>query len=579
MGKQDPDKLRSNAEERVQAGRLRREAMSPEDIQLLVHELQVHQVELEMQNEELRKSHAELETSRSRYADLYDFAPVGYLTLDTSGLIVEANLTAAKMLGRERNHLIGCPFPFFLQVGWKKSFREYLCRVMSTRERMSGEFRLTTKAGKNFFARIDGIFMEGADGGGSVRMVVADISDVKQAEEALRRSEEKYRELVECSNSIILRTDAEGNVTFCNRFAQEFFGYSMDRIVGRNVLDTIIPRRDSSGRDQAAIFMEILRDSWNRDFGNREIESRRKNGESAWISWAIKGFRLRGGKPEGLLCVGNDVTERKRAQRSLEIFAKKLERSNRELQEFAFVASHDLQEPMRKIQAFSERIQTKGAGAFNEETLDYFRRLTNSAERMQAMIRALLDYSRVRTRAEPFVRVELTEIVREVLSDLDELVQQVGGRVDLEALPAVEADPSQMHRLFLNLIGNALKFHKGGTPPVVRIRGETAEREDNPAGNRADGGICRIFIEDNGIGFDEKYLDRIFSLFQRLQGRSEFEGTGLGLSICRRIIDRHGGSITARSRPGEGATFIVTLPVKQVAWEVEAGPANLQESL
>ncbi len=253
-----------------------------------------------------------------------------------------------------------------------------------------------------------------------------------------------------------------------------------------------------------------------------------------------------------------DVTELKKVEEQLQHYAARLEQSNRELEEFAYIASHDLQEPLRKIQAFGDRLKTKHGQTLGDQGRDYLERMQNAAARMQALINGLLTYSRVTTKAHPFVPVDLAQVAQEVMSDLEVRIQEVGGRVDVENLPRIEADPTQMRQLLQNLVANALKFHRQDQPPVVKVY----------AGNAHHNGVCQIFVEDNGIGFDEKYLNRIFHVFQRLHGRSEYEGSGVGLATCRKIVVRHGGRITARSTPGQGATFIVTLPVRQSQGEV-----------
>jgi PAS domain S-box-containing protein len=239
----------------------------------------------------------------------------------------------------------------------------------------------------------------------------------------------------------------------------------------------------------------------------------------------------------------------RRSEAELKMFAAKLEASNRELQDFASVASHDLQEPLRKIQAFGDRLKTKHGDALGDGGRDYLERMQNAAGRMQTLINDLLTFSRVTTKAQPFVAVDLREVAEGVISDLEARVERSGGRVELGAMTNLEADPLQMRQLLQNLIGNALKFHRPGAPPLVRVWCETA------------GAHCRVHVADDGIGFDEKYLDRIFTVFQRLHGRHAYEGTGVGLAVCRRIAERHGGSITATSEPGRGSTFVVTLPV------------------
>lgn len=246
----------------------------------------------------------------------------------------------------------------------------------------------------------------------------------------------------------------------------------------------------------------------------------------------------------------------------------RLEESNRELQDFASVASHDLQEPLRKVQAFGDRLGERYGERLEDAGRDYLDRMQKAAGRMQVLIDDLLTFSRVTSRGQPFIRVDLDRIAREVVSDLEARIEQVDGEVELASLPAIDADPLQMRQLLQNLIGNGLKFARPGVPSVVRVYAE----EPDPASQAAPamaGKAVSLCVSDNGIGFEEKYLDRIFHVFQRLHGRQAFEGTGIGLAICRKIANRHGGDITARSRPGHGATFIVTLPIRQVKEDVD----------
>jgi PAS domain S-box-containing protein len=252
----------------------------------------------------------------------------------------------------------------------------------------------------------------------------------------------------------------------------------------------------------------------------------------------------------------------RRSEAELKKFAAKLESSNRELQDFASVASHDLQEPLRKIQAFGDRLKTKHGDALGEGGRDYLERMQNAAGRMQTLINDLLTFSRVTTKAQPFVTVDLAEVAAGVVSDLEARVERSGGRVEMGEMLTLDADPLQMRQLLQNLIGNALKFHKPDEPPLVKV---WCERVASGGVNKgqAGGDLCRIHVADNGIGFDEKYLDRIFTVFQRLHGRHAYEGTGVGLAVVRRIAERHGGSITATSEPGRGSTFVVTLPASQ----------------
>ncbi|HET97247.1 MAG TPA: DUF3365 domain-containing protein [Desulfurivibrio alkaliphilus] len=233
------------------------------------------------------------------------------------------------------------------------------------------------------------------------------------------------------------------------------------------------------------------------------------------------------------------------AQRTL-----KLERSNAELRDFAQIASHDLQEPLRTIVSFGNRLLLKHSAQLDDKGRDYLERIEKAATRMGHLIQDLLNYSRVASQEQRLTPVNLNELLSEVLDDLEQRRKECGGRVEIDPLGSVNGDRNLLHRLFLNLIGNALKFHRQGVRPLVRV-----------SRTELDDGRVQILVEDNGIGFDEKYLDRIFRPFQRLHLRGQYPGTGMGLAICKKIVENHHGELYARSQPGEGTTFIMVLPL------------------
>jgi light-regulated signal transduction histidine kinase (bacteriophytochrome) len=252
---------------------------------------------------------------------------------------------------------------------------------------------------------------------------------------------------------------------------------------------------------------------------------------------------------------------RQQAEASLKSSLEELARSNSELEHFAHVASHDLQEPLRKILVFGDRLKVKGAKELGDQGKDYVERMQSAAHRMQALIDALLTFSRVTTQPRPFAPVDLTAVARTIASDLEVSIQRVNGRVQIGELPTIEADAMQIGQVLQNLIANALKFHRPGVAPFIEISAEGVH------GQSCDGApappMCHISVSDNGIGFEEQYSEKIFQPFQRLFSRDEYEGTGMGLAICKKIIERHHGSIAVRSTPGQGTTFVLTLPVRQ----------------
>lgn len=258
-----------------------------------------------------------------------------------------------------------------------------------------------------------------------------------------------------------------------------------------------------------------------------------------------------------------EIDVRQAAEEAAQQSAEGLQRSNRELELFASVASHDLQEPLRKIQAFADHLERESRDQLGVKGCDYLNRIVASAGRMRQLIDALLTYSRVTSKAQTFVVVDLNRIVTEVVSDLESRIQQTGGRIEVSTLPPVFADPAQMRQLFQNLLGNALKFHRPDIPPEIAIssrRGADFQCQEEEAN-------CQflplyVTVSDNGIGFEPEYKDRVFELFQRLHSRQEYEGTGIGLAICKQIVERHGGRIWTDSAPGKGTVFTFTLPLE-----------------
>ncbi|MBC3785262.1 sensor histidine kinase [Spirosoma utsteinense] len=242
---------------------------------------------------------------------------------------------------------------------------------------------------------------------------------------------------------------------------------------------------------------------------------------------------------------------------------RQLEASNQELERFAFVASHDLQEPLRKIQSFATLVTERYGNLFNSDSQVFMSKIISSAERMSKLIKDLLNFSRMSSNREDFKPVRLDTIIQHILDDQELRIKGLGVQVEVGALPMIQAVPSQLEHLFANLISNALKFLRPGVQPLLRIQ---ARPVDGHAYAELTGGrrYVEITVEDNGIGFDEKYLDYIFKVFQRLHGKSEFEGTGIGLAICKRVVVYHHGFITAHSQPNEGTTFVVVLPESQL---------------
>jgi PAS domain S-box-containing protein len=352
-------------------------------------------------------------------------------------------------------------------------------------------------------------------------------------------------EILDTMADALFVIDAEARVRVTNEAVRKLFGYAESEILGKTI-DTL------EYVDPEASFSRTLGDMLRRaPIRDEERVFRTKNGERIDVSISVSSLHEREVEG-GAVVIVRDIRERKRVEQEMLDFTIQLQQSNRELEDFAYVASHDLQEPLRKIQAFGDRLKVKYAETLVGDGIDYLDRMQKAAGRMQALINDLLVFSRITTKAQPFAAVDLEEIAHEVVHDLEVRIHQAGGEVIVGALPAIDADALQMRQLLQNLVGNGLKFHRPDLPPRVEISGKVFNN------------TAEITVSDNGIGFDEKYADRIFTMFERLHGRAAYEGTGIGLAICRKIAHRHGGEIRANSVPGAGAQFVVTLPVIHV---------------
>lgn len=359
----------------------------------------------------------------------------------------------------------------------------------------------------------------------------------------------------------IVIIDTLGIIEMVNPAAATLFGYTSEELVGKNI-KILIPRPDSQYHDE--YLSKYLQTGKGKIIGiGREVEGLKKDGSTFPFRLSISEVIV--GDEHLFTGIIHDLTKEKMAEAQLRHYASELERSNRDLQDFAYISSHDLQEPLRKIQAFGSRIQKKEGGLLSDQGQDYLQRMLNAAKRMRTLIDDLLNFSRVSTRANPFVETDLNELVWEVITDLELQINETKTEIFLSPLPVIEADPTQIRQVLQNLISNSLKFHRVGIKPTIHITSRqlhTAEEQVNPPERSTQKEMVEITIADNGIGFDQKYVDKIFQVFQRLEGR-KYQGSGIGLAICKRIVTRHGGEITAKSKEGEGATFTLTLPLTQ----------------
>ncbi|MCX8158009.1 MAG: PAS domain-containing protein [Verrucomicrobiae bacterium] len=389
------------------------------------------------------------------------------------------------------------------------------------------------------------------------------VAQASHHEAALRESEELNRTLLASLPQRVFYKDRQLVFRGVNAAFAADLGKTPEQVVGRNDFD-FFPR--DLAEKYRADDLRVMQERKPVTLEERNVAQGRER-----IVEVVKAPVIdASGEVIGLVGLFTDITSRKQAEARLQEYTRRLAQNNRELQEFAYVASHDLQEPLRKVRAFGDRLQAKCGAALTPEGKDYLARMQNAAERMQMLIEALLAYSRITTKAKPFAQVKLSEIAREVLGDLEIRIEQTNARIQVGELPEIQADPMQMRQLLQNLLGNALKFHRPGVPPEIQVTAKIFTTAEGAAHGVSpalladyppETEFCQIAVQDNGIGFDDKYAERIFGVFQRLHGRGDYEGAGVGLAICRKIAERHGGEITARGQPGQGALFRVTLPV------------------
>ncbi len=374
---------------------------------------------------------------------------------------------------------------------------------------------------------------------------------------SLRENVARKHAILESSLDPIITIDHEGVITEFNRAAEQTFGHRRDRVLGTRPSEILFPPSKSAGfRNRIDRYLNANEGSL---LGRRiEVTAVRANGETFPAEMAMT-ISQEEGLPVMTFFV-RDISQRKKAEQDQARHAAELERSNRELEQFAYAASHDLQEPLRKIHTLANRIGRRSGELLADGDRDHLARIDGAARRMQVLIDALLDLSRVTTKERNFVPVDLAKIAGDVVSDLELPIEAAGATVQLGKLPTIQADPVQMRQLFQNLIGNALKFRRPGERLIVKVHGRLMAS----IGDRRDGSApekkCRIIVEDNGIGFEEKHAEQIFGVFQRLHPRGVYEGTGVGLAICRKIAQRHGGSITACGKPSVGSSFNIVLP-------------------
>ncbi|MDH5789947.1 MAG: PAS domain S-box protein [Nitrospinota bacterium] len=373
------------------------------------------------------------------------------------------------------------------------------------------------------------------------------IREKKTVEGALSESEQQIKASFQQAAIGIAHLSLKGTwLTYNDKFCQ-IIGYEREELEKVSIFDITHPEEVSNVQK---MINDLLGD--NVQSFSRETQFLRKDGIPVWVNVTISPVSSPSGEPLYFILFLENITKRREIEEMLQSLVKDLAEANQSLEDFTRTASHDLQEPLRKIVSFSDRLRISMGDKLDDREKEYFIRLENSSIKMQKLIEDLLRYSRISSLPPEMGLLDLREVVDEVLLDLEVNIERSKGVIEIKSLPKIEADKTQMRQLFQNLIGNALKFHNKTEPPKIEI-------DSRNKGN----GYWEILIQDNGIGMKEEHIKRIFKPFERLHGSSEFPGTGMGLAICLKVVTRHRGKIVVKSSLGKGTLYIVDLPEHQ----------------
>jgi PAS domain S-box-containing protein len=467
------------------------------------------------------------------------------VTMAPNKKITDVNRAAEKVTGCRREELIGTDFSGYFTDPARACDGFDLVFGEGAIQDYELEFRHrdghTTPVLYNAFVYRD---EEGAVAG--VFGVARNISERKRAEQRLARANVYNRSLFEASLDPLVTIAPDGKITDVNHAAEKVTGCCREELIGTDFSEYFTdPERASLG------YRQVFREGAIQNF---ELEIRHRDRHIIPVLYNASLYRDENGEIAGAFAAARDITERKRAEAALEQKVQELARSNADLEQFAYVASHDLQEPLRMVANFTQLLADRYHDQLGSEGAEFIEYAVDGATRMQKLIDDLLTYSRVGTRGKAFEPADCNQILARALANLQVAIHENEALVSHDELPTIMGDPSQLTQLFQNLVANAVKF-RGVVPPHVHI---SAVRQD---------GHWLFSIRDNGIGIDPQFADRIFVIFQRLHGHGEYPGTGIGLALCKKIVERHRGRIWVESQPSQGATFFFTIPARGEAHE------------
>ncbi len=491
---------------------------------------------------ELKRTEQALKDSERKYRELTDLLDEGVFEMDCNGKFTYANRRGLSYLGVDENDLKNGLTMFDIIAPQDLELaREKLAGALNREDTGAVEFLIVRKDGTAFPALTHGSAIVRDDVVVGVRGVVFDISDLKRTEQALRESEERFRTLLKSLHEGIWVLDKDDRTTFVNPRMAEMLGYTEEEMLGKPVYSF----NDEEWRKSTAVYMDRRKQGISEQL---EGELLRKDGGRVYALLETSPILDEDGNYTGSIAGVQDITDRKLAEERLKQAMAELDRSNKELEQFAYVTSHDLREPLRMMSSFAQLLEKRYKDKLDNTADEYIHFIVDGAARMQRLIDAILIYSRVSTRAVPFDLVEMERVFQDVLVNLKVAIEETKAKITHDPLPVIQGDPGQMAQVLQNLICNAIKFYREEDSPIVHVS------------SRQEGKEWIFSVTDNGIGIDPELFGRLFNLFQRLHPQDKYPGTGVGLAVAKKIVQRHGGRIWVESLPGKGSTFYFSIP-------------------
>lgn len=518
---------------------------SESDLMKLSHELQVHQIELELINEELINAKEQAEVTSEKFAELY-YAPMGYFTLSKKNEIIDVNPTGAQMLGLDRQYLINRPFSIFVSEKSKAVFDLFINGVYKSKTIQTCDLILNVKDKPAVYIYMNGLIKANYS---QCQLIAIDITERKKSEKELQRllselnsTQTKLRVALESGNIGIWEWDLETGELMLDERSEILFGRNAGTF-GKTIaaFKNLIDEEDISHLEGA--FNKAIEKDLTLEV---VVRNKTKNPKSTYISLKAHIRSDNHGRPKRLTGVCFDVTGLKEIEQTILKLNEELMRSNKDLESFAYVASHDLQEPLRMVTSFMQLLSMKYDNKLDEDAKEYIGFAVEGAKRMYELLNGLLTYSRLSSRGKEFSLVDMNLIMDSVLDNLKLIINERNAEIVSDELPAVYCDKIQMLQLLQNLISNSIKFSQ--SPPKIFIS------------SRIEDQFYVFSVRDEGIGIESQYFERIFQIFQRLAARDEYDGIGIGLAVCKRIVERHKGEIWVESEPGKGSVFSFTIP-------------------